>query len=213
MISNTVAIAESVAERTLTADELEQGRLFLQQAESGLTGAIKGLSEAQWAFRPAPDKWSIAQIVEHVMFVQERVLGPVREQLANAPAAPGTHDSKVVDDIVINKFPNRLSKFRSPFDPVGDLVRSEAHERFLKNCRALEDFLESTPDLREHALESVPLKAVSKGAYEWMDGYQWILAAAAHTDRHTKQVLEVQAMPNFPEIDEQRHSFDSWPRE
>ena len=31
-----------------------------------------------------------------------------------------------------------------------------------------------------------------------MDGYQWILTAAAHVERHTKQMLEVRADPNFP---------------
>jgi hypothetical protein len=31
-----------------------------------------------------------------------------------------------------------------------------------------------------------------------MDGYQWILAAAAHAERHTKQILEVIANAAFP---------------
>ena len=50
-----------------------------------------------------------------------------------------------------------------------------------------------------HWLEAPPLKAVTKGVHHSMDGYQWILAAAAHCDRHTKQILEVRADPNFPE--------------
>jgi hypothetical protein len=31
-----------------------------------------------------------------------------------------------------------------------------------------------------------------------MDGYQWILAVAAHSARHTQQILEVKADPKFP---------------
>ncbi len=31
-----------------------------------------------------------------------------------------------------------------------------------------------------------------------MDGYQWVLAAAAHTERHAKQMLEVIAEDTFP---------------
>ena len=58
--------------------------------------------------------------------------------------------------------------------------------------------LESRPGLRQHVIPAAPLKAVSKGAYEVMDGYQWILAAAAHTERHTKQMLEVMAEPGYP---------------
>jgi hypothetical protein len=52
--------------------------------------------------------------------------------------------------------------------------------------------------LRQYAVESRPLKAISNGAYEVMDGYQWVLAAAAHAERHAKQMLEVIADDDFP---------------
>jgi hypothetical protein len=54
------------------------------------------------------------------------------------------------------------------------------------------------PGLRDHALDSPPLKPISEGAYSVMDGYQWILAAAAHAQRHTKQILDVIADDSFP---------------
>ena len=31
-----------------------------------------------------------------------------------------------------------------------------------------------------------------------LDGYQWILLISAHSERHTKQIEEVKADPNFP---------------
>ena len=31
-----------------------------------------------------------------------------------------------------------------------------------------------------------------------LDPYQWLLFIAAHSERHTKQMLEVKADPNFP---------------
>jgi hypothetical protein len=199
MNSNTSSAAALAEEQTLTRPELEQARTYLQQTRDGVLGATKGVSEAQWRFKPASDRWSIAQIVEHAIMVEERVLGPIRDQLTAAPAAPASYDRSVVDAIVINQFPNRLTKFQAPFHPTGQLSRSGAFDRLLKNYTHLTDYLESTPDLRHHALEAPPLKGVSKGAYQVMDGYQWILAAAAHTERHTKQILEVMAHPNFPE--------------
>jgi hypothetical protein len=39
---------------------------------------------------------------------------------------------------------------------------------------------------------------LTNGAHDRMDGYQWILAATAHAERHTKQILEVRADENFP---------------
>jgi hypothetical protein len=31
-----------------------------------------------------------------------------------------------------------------------------------------------------------------------LDAYQWILLISAHSERHTKQIEEVKADPNFP---------------
>ena len=72
------------------------------------------------------------------------------------------------------------------------------HYREKQNNDRFEISLESTPDLRAHVLEGPPLKAITQGKYPWMDGYHWLLAAAAHTERHTKQILAVKAAADFP---------------
>lgn len=190
----------AVAEQTLTASELEQARLYFRQTRDGSLGAVKGLSPAQWNFKPAADRWSIAEILEHVVFVQERLLDRVREQIPQAPPLPADHDAKEIDAILIQQLPVRLSKFPSPefAQPAGRWQPSEMVERLTTNYDRFEISLESIPDLRAHALEAAPLKAISQGRYQWMDGYQWLLAAAAHTERHTKQILEVKAAADFP---------------
>ena len=200
MASNSTSAAAAAPDHALSQAELDQARLYLEHTKNGVVGAVKGLSEAQWAYKPAADRWSIAEIVEHIIFVQERVLGPISDQLAQAPPAPKDRDVAGIDRIVINEFPNRLRKFKAPeaSHPKGCYTRSEAMDRLVKNYTGLKEVLESTPDLREHAIEALPLKAVSNGAHDLMDGYQWILVAAAHTERHTKQILEVAASPEFP---------------
>jgi hypothetical protein len=196
MLSSTSGAAALAAQQTLTSSEIEQANLHLEQTQNGVIGAIKRLSDAQWAFKPAPDRWSIAEIVEHVIFVQERVLGLLGDELLSAPAGPA---DRRVDAIIINQFPNRLTKFPAPefAHPKGGLRLSEGIDRVVTNTRRLAECL-ATPDLRLHVLESRPLKVVSKNEHQVMDGYQWILTASAHTDRHTKQILEVRAEPNFP---------------
>ena len=98
----------------LTAQEVEQARLFLQQTQDAVLGATKGLSDAQWRFKPGPDRWSIAENLDHIVSVQERVLGPILGQLANAPAPPADRDRAQADAIVIHHFPTRLNKFPAP---------------------------------------------------------------------------------------------------
>src|SRR5262249_49930830 len=127
--------AASSTDRKLTTEELDQARLFLQQAQNAVLGATKRLSEAQWKFKPAPDRWSIAENLDHIVIVQERVLGPILDQLAYAPAPPADRDYQQVDRIVINQFPNRLAKFQAPefVHPAGQIEPRELQNRLATN--------------------------------------------------------------------------------
>jgi hypothetical protein len=189
--------AAAVQNHTLTQPELDRARLYLEQTKIGILGSTRNLSAAQWSFKPGHDRWSIAEIVEHVIFVQDRVLGPIWETLENSREVALHPDHKQVDDIIVYQFPNRLSKFPAPAQPAGGLACSEALDRLLENYSRLNDYLEK-PGLRLRSLEAPPLRAISSGAFERMDGYQWILATSAHTERHTKQILEVMAEPHYP---------------
>jgi len=184
---------------TLTESDLDQGRRYLEQTRTGVIGATKGLTEAQWNFRPAPGCWSIAEILEHVAIVQELVLGPVREQLANAPAGANP-DAAEVDAVVMYRFQDRLQRFKGPETilPQGGSAPEDVLRRVIANYDRLVEALETTPELREHLAHAAPLKAASNGRFEYMDGYQWLLAAGAHADRHTGQILEVKADAGFP---------------
>src|SRR6266478_5229132 len=149
MLAACTGVCAYGADQQLTSSELEQGRLYLQQTRSYVVGATVGLSEAQWKFKPAPDRWSIAEIVEHIVLVQELELGPIREQLAKAPAASADRDYKKVDAIVVNKF-----QAPEAFQPAGRWAPSVALDRLLKNYGRLIEYLESTPDLRQHTLDA-----------------------------------------------------------
>src|SRR5438876_88800 len=63
-------------------------------------------------------------------------------------------------------------------------------KHFVESRVTTEDFLKKTPDLRAHAADS-PLGSK-------LDAYEWVLFIAAHSQRHTKQIEEVKADPNFP---------------
>lgn len=189
----------AAAKQTLQRSEIELGRKFLEQTRARVIGATDGLSEEQWNFKTDAGRWSIAEIVEHMVIVQERVLGPVMEQLAQSPLASNC-DWEQVDGIILHQFTERNMKFMAPeaMCPTGRWTSSEALERLCLNTDSLAGCLEALPDLRQHILEAPPLKAVTQGAYQWMDGYQWVLTVGAHTERHTKQILEIKTGAGFP---------------
>jgi hypothetical protein len=200
MSSGTSTAAAFAPPQALTSSEIDQANRHLEQTRNGVIGALSGLSEAQWRFKPATGSWSIAENVEHIILVQELLLGMIRDQIPTAPLSPADRNLELVDGIIVNQFPNRLTKFPAPqlVNPKGEWVLNDARERLAANTWKLAACLESVPDLRWHVLESPPLKAISKGEHVLMDGYQWILGASAHTERHTKQILEVRADPEFP---------------
>ncbi len=198
MSSNATA-AVAAPESTLTEAEFAQAKLYLAQTFSYLGGAIKGLSETQWKFRPAAGRWSIADNVEHALFVQDYVLGPRRDQLASAPPPPPGYPATAIDDIIMHQFPTRNASVKGPdfAEPSGNLAQDGLCARLKANYDRCLDFLSSS-GLRDHVLEGLPLKIITGGKYEWMDGYHWLLAQAAHMQRHTLQILEVKAHPDFP---------------
>ncbi len=174
------------------------GIQYLAQARAYLTGATTGLSDAQWTHKPAADQWSIAEIVEHMVLVEGFILGPLQAQFS---ASGAVSDAQAVDSIVMQRIPDRTAKFPAPemLAPTGRWSPRETLAKFLEDYDRLAAQAESNPAaLRQHHAPAPPLKAVSKGAYEFMDGYQWILANGAHTERHVKQILEVKSDAGFP---------------
>jgi hypothetical protein len=181
-----------------TAQQNTLGTQYLAQARAYLAGATAGLSDAQWTFKPAADRWSIAEIVEHMVLVEGFILGPLQEQLSPSSADA---DPQMIDTIVVRQLPDRTAKFPAPevLAPTGRWAPREALARFLEAYDRLAAQAESNEALlRQRYAPAPPLRAVTKGAHEFMDGYQWILANGAHTERHTKQILEVKADAGFP---------------
>ena len=101
---------------------------------------------------------------------------------------------------MLEKIPDRSIKAKAPdyIQPTGLLTLRDALDRLFHGYERLTECVESTPGLREHVLEAPPLRIVTNGAYDSMDGYQWALTAAAHDQRHVAQILEVKADPSYP---------------
>ena len=201
MESTASATAAAVADKALSQQELDLAREVLRQAQNEVIGSLKGVSAAQAAFKPAPETWSIGENLEHIIMVQERVLGVIGERLADAPAAPTDRNNALIDAIVIHQFPARFNRFSGPdiLKPTGGMKIGDGIDRVIGNTRRYSESLDSNPHLRGRVLDSPPLKAITNGEHTLIDGYQLVLAAAAHTQRHVKQILEVKANPSYPE--------------
>ena len=174
------------------ADE-EKALQLLEQTQKDVEAATKGLSEAQWNFKPAPERWSVAQCMEHIAAAEDLLRGMIAEKVMVSGPAPADRDVQKIDAAIIAGVEDRSHKVQAPepLVPTNRFGSPEAALKHFEESRAkTEQFLKSTPDLRAHAMPG-PTGAP-------MDAYEWILLIGAHSERHTKQMLEVKADPNFP---------------
>jgi hypothetical protein len=179
--------------QSLSQADRDKALSYLESTRQGVIDSTKGLSPAQWNFKAGPDRWSVAQVTEHIAAAEDYIRGMVTEKVMTAPARPAGEDVAAIDEMVIKMIPDRSTKRQAP-EPLVPSNRFGSPEgslkHFLEARTTTEDFLKKTPDLREHAVDS-PLG-------KKLDAYEWILFVSAHSERHTKQILEVKADPNFP---------------
>jgi hypothetical protein len=176
----------------LTQADRERGVQYLQQTRDGVVAAVKGLSEAQMKFKSAPERWSVAETLEHIAKAEDFIFQNATDKVMKASAGPAGRDTAKIDAMVLAMIPDRSHKAQAPppLVPTSSWTPAESLDHFLKSRARTIAFLESTPDLREHAADS-PLG-------QPLDAYEWLLFIGAHSERHTKQILEVKADPNFP---------------
>jgi len=187
-----MAAATAASAQEVTQAEKDKALQYLETTKKGVLEATKGLSEAQWNFKPAPDRWSVAQVTEHIAAAEDLIRGRLVEKVMMAPAGDAGRDVKKTDEAVLAMVPDRTHKAQAPepLIPTNRFGSPEASiKHFVETRAATEDFLKTTTGLRDHVMDS-PLGK--------LDGYEFVLFIAGHSERHTKQINEVKADPNFP---------------
>jgi len=176
----------------VTQAEKDKALQYLETTKKNVVEATKGLSEAQWNFKAGADRWSVAQVVEHIAASEDFIRGTLVEKVMTAPAGDAGRDMKKADEAVLTMVPDRTHKAQAP-EPLVPTNRFGSPEgaikHFVESRATTEDFLKTTTGLRDHVTDS-PLGK--------LDGYEFVLFIAAHSERHTKQINEVKADPNFP---------------
>ncbi len=183
-------MAQQAAPAGLTKGDRDRMLSALHATRKQVIDMTSGLSDAQWKFKPADDKWSIAEVVEHLALAEKAIFGMSQKALQSPPVSG---EKKVSDEVIQKMLPSRDTKVKAPemLVPTG---------RFGSGAKALAEFqtardqslqyVRTTKDnLRAHASQSV---------FGLTDGVQWIYYMAGHTERHVKQMAEVKADAKYP---------------
>jgi DinB family protein len=174
------------AERTFLVDQLEQSK-------KNVLESIAGLTPAQWTFKAAPDRWSVQQCAEHIILAEGYIFGG-SQKLLETPAVPRPEKSNsTVDHMIVTMVTDRSRKLTAPepLVPSGKFATPEDAAKAFTEARDKSIAYAKTTDaeLRVH---------VGPGPAGPMDAYQVLLLMASHSARHTAQIREVEADPNFP---------------
>lgn len=193
ILLGALTLATAFAE-PLTQGERDRAMSHFHATRKMFLDSIAGLSDAQWTFKESPERWSIAEVSEHITVSEDVLSGLVRKTVAG-PAEP---EKKALvrgkDELVLRVIPDRSVKAQAP-EFLTPKRRWPDREALIAHFKESRDrnirYLETTgDDLRGHFVENPALKTI--------DTYQMMLFLSAHCERHIKQIEEVKTAANYP---------------
>jgi hypothetical protein len=148
--------------------------------------ALDGMSESQWSYRPSDGAWSVSEVAEHVAISNRGILKRLSGGLVPLTEPVGVVDDEIPYLFYVGDEPPNVST------PTGTWVDvADAATAFEASAVAVAEWAERT---------NLDLRAYGTGhpIFGMLDGMQWLLFAAAHTERHRMQLVGYQKRGDFP---------------
>ena len=170
--------------------EIDRQRLVahLQMTGAWLIDEVSGLSPAQVTFRRAPEAWTIAEVLEHLVMVEDIYWEDLQSAL-KLPTAGQTSAMSDADILWYGIDRSRKEQAIAGERPEGQIrglqqaldTYRKRHDRLLQYIRTTGDDLRSRIVPRQRC-----------------DAYQWALLISTHEQRHVLQIREIKGDPRFP---------------
>ena len=158
----------------------------LNTSESALRNAVADVPNQLSQTRPAPDRWSILENLEHLVVLENLIHG----RFVSAPRLPEETYDPTREEAILNRVPNRSVKIKGSetvhpkgqFASVADALAAYRQIRY-KLEKLIDDL---GPELRRIEMKHPILGTIS--------GYEMLLVVAAHAERHTIQINEAKSI-------------------
>ena len=177
----------------ITDSERQKALDLLIRSRQALLEAVEGVTEQQARWKPAPERWSILEYVEHLAISDDALVELVERSL-QSPARPETEEQRRAREQKIRETPiprgaNRAPEMLRPSARFGSLA--EAVEKFLAARERTMEYTRTTQgDLRSHFAPHTVLGP--------LDGYQWLVGNARHAESHAGHIREIRSLAAFP---------------
>ena len=186
---------QNIAGTTLAITEDDRKRLtqYLTETRERLLGTARGLSPQQLNHKPGPDRWSVAEVLEHLTVTESRLLPRIEAVLQGSPDPAKASAWEGREEALLQSVISRSPRVQAP-DPIQPTGRWGHEELF----RQMEAARGRTSEFA--ATTNAPLRGFfqTHPVLGELDCYQWLLITGAHWERHRAQIEEVKADVNFP---------------
>jgi hypothetical protein len=169
---------------------------MIAKAQARFSASVSGLTELQENFRPAPDRWTIAENAEHISIVNSGFLKLTYKLLKRAEAdqKPANADLGLLSITMTDDGELKPGKWSAP-----EMVRPQGGVRVAAAVATNQTLMNDLFELRSR-IEAVDLSEQTwkHPALGELNLYQWLLLWGEHQDRHRLQIETVKALPGFP---------------
>jgi DinB superfamily len=157
----------------------------IDAARARLVSAVEPLTGEQHAFRPSPDRWSVAEIIEHLSITEPRVVRLVGALLDKLEASGARGDDSPFEPVSLTQFAERArtEKYQAPDEirPKGAPLQDSLAR--LRDSRAALRALRPRVERVDGTLARFP-----HPAWGPLDLYQWLAFVGMHERRHLAQI-------------------------
>jgi hypothetical protein len=183
------------ADAHMTMEERTKVMNWLEESRKEFLAAIDGVTEEQWKWKPAPERWSVGETAEHIVLAEALLFGTVQKAVASPPNPEWEEKTKGKTEFIERVMAPRLGKASAPepIVPSGKLTQAQVRETFLRQRAEIVKFAAGTEvELKQHTQEH-PFPV-----FGTLNAYQWLIYVPLHTERHDKQIAEVKATAGYP---------------
>ena len=195
-LAAVTALPAFAADARITDEERAKLVKYLRDSQSEFLGMIKGVSDAQWRWKPGPDRWSVGECAEHIAIAEGFLFAMARKAMSGPSDPDWETKTKGKTEFLERVLPDRSRKVQAPepLQPGGiTLTRDQVIAKFNEARGNTIRFAETTQlPLREHITPG-PFAALDP-----LNAYHFVLYIPLHNLRHDKQIAEVKATPGYP---------------
>ena len=177
--------------------ELDRGRLvgLLRSSEASFVGSFQDLDEARFHFKPAPDRWSIAETAEHVVLAETGSGKLLAGRLTRDPTPAE----------ILASTRNAETRIDARLTPGGTAFAAPEWVLPTGRWRTPSQMAKVFTDSRDATIRLMETSPIDFGQYAYphvvfgpLTGYQWAYFMVRHAERHVRQIEGTKQAPGYP---------------